>query len=277
MTIAEALQTIADEAGRGDLVFPTSARLALKVKQQLDNPRGHIDSASRLVQAEPLLAARTVALANSVAYNPGRQEVTDVRSAVGRIGFDTVRMLAAGLVTRQMAGILDRPEHHTIATQLWEHAAHVAALARVIARRVAGLDPETAMFAGIVHEVGNFYLLSRAADFPDLLALTPSDWDNDAERRIGQAVLDALGVPLSVTAAIEHYWHGELTLPPRTLGDVLLLADGLAPLESPMHPLRPHAGDSAERLETVIGAETLHTIVEDSSDEVDALTGALHF
>lgn len=278
MELNKALQTIADEATRGELVFPTSARLALKVKQQLDNPRCHIDSASRLVQAEPLLAARTVALANSVAYNPGGQEITDVRSAVGRLGFDTVRMLAAALVTRQMAGILDRPEHHAIATQLWEHAAHVAALAHVIARRVGDLDPETAMFAGIVHEVGNFYLLSRAAEFPELLALGPTDWEADGESQIGRAVLGALGVPKSVTEAIEHYWHGELALPPRTLGDILLLADNLAPMESPLHPLRKDvAGASSDLVETVIGVETLHTIVQDSTDEFEALVSTLHF
>jgi HD-GYP domain-containing protein (c-di-GMP phosphodiesterase class II) len=52
---------------------------------------------------------------------------------------------------------------------LWEHSAQVAALSRVIARKITKVDPETAMFAGIVHEVGNFYLLSRAEEFPSLL------------------------------------------------------------------------------------------------------------
>jgi len=48
-----------------------------------------------------------------------------------------------------------------------EHTAHVASLAHVIARRVTRLDPETALFAGIIHEVGGFYLLSRVKDHPD--------------------------------------------------------------------------------------------------------------
>jgi len=277
MDRTKALKTIADEAARGDLVFPTSARLALKVKQMLDNPRCHIDTASRLVQAEPLLAARTVALANSVAYNPAGHEITDVRSAVGRIGFDTVRMLATALVTRQMAGILERPEHHAIATQLWEHAAHVAALARVITRRVGHHDPETAMFAGIVHEVGSFYLLARAADFSDLPLLSPADWGGNGGSTVGLAVLNALGVPRSVMEAIEHYWRGQLALPPQTLGDILLLADDLAPVESPLHPLRTSAGAPSTLVETVIGAETLRTILLDSTDEVEALVSALHF
>lgn len=272
-----ALKTIADEAARGDLVFPTSARLALKAKQMLDNPRCHIDTASRLVQADPLLAARTVALANSVTYNPGGREITDVGSAIGRIGFGTLRMLAAALVTRQMAGILARPEHHAIATRLWEHAAHVAALARVIARRVGGHDPEAAMFAGIVHEVGSFYLLSRAADFPGLLVLAPVDWGETGESLIGRAVLKALGVPAAVLAAIEHYWQGEIALPPRHLGDILRLADDLAPVDSPLHPLPANARAPAALADTAIGGETLGGLLEDSTEEVQSLTRALRF
>ena len=45
----------------------------------------------------------------------------------------------------------------------------MAALAHVLSRRVSHVDAETAMFAGIVHEVGGFYLLSRAEEFPALL------------------------------------------------------------------------------------------------------------
>ena len=41
--------------------------------------------------------------------------------------------------------------------------------ARVLARRVTRQNPDAAFFAGIVHEVGSFYLISRAADFPGLL------------------------------------------------------------------------------------------------------------
>jgi hypothetical protein len=31
---------------------------------------------------------------------------------------------------------------------------------------VTGVNEDTALFAGIVHEVGGFYLLSRAEEFP---------------------------------------------------------------------------------------------------------------
>lgn len=272
----EALQHIAAEAASGDLVFPTSARVALKIKEVLDDPECHVGTVARLIEAEPLLAARSVAIANSVAYNAAGREVADVRTAVARLGFTTLRWLASALVSKQMAGILAQPEQQSMAVQLWEHTAHVAALARVIARRVTRQDPEVAMFAGIVHEIGGFYLLCRSADYPALLDLAPADWEERGERVIGRAVLSALVVPQAILAAIEDLWQGYLALPPRTLGDTLLLADELAPVESPLRHFREPAGEkNAAMLDTAIGEKTLLGLLAESRDETDSLLAAL--
>jgi HD-like signal output (HDOD) protein len=67
-------------------------------------PDCHIEAAAKLVQVEPLLAARVVAMSNAAAFNRSGREITDVRSAVMRLGFRAVRSLAMALVTRQMAG-----------------------------------------------------------------------------------------------------------------------------------------------------------------------------
>jgi HD-like signal output (HDOD) protein len=195
MNRLDALKTIADQAGRGELTFPTNLNASLKIQQALDDPDCHIEAAAKLVMAEPLLSARTEAVANSVAYNQSGAEISNVRSAVARLGFRTLRSLAATVVVRQFGSKLSDPALRAKATQLWEHTAHVAALAHVIARRVTHLDPETAMFAGIVHEVGGFYLLSRAAEFPGLLDGDPDDWMEFGEMEIGRAVLKKLAVP----------------------------------------------------------------------------------
>jgi hypothetical protein len=70
MERSEAFKNIVAEAVRGDLTFPTSAKVALRVREVLDNPECALDEVVRLVKAEPLIAARVVALANSVAFNP---------------------------------------------------------------------------------------------------------------------------------------------------------------------------------------------------------------
>ncbi len=275
----DAFKTMAAQVAQGELAFPTSAQVALKVRQALDDPECHIETAARLVQAEPLLSARVVAIANSVAFNRAGREITDVRTAVARLGFRTVRALAMAVVTRQMAG---KPAAHAyveLANQLWEHTAHVASLAHVIARRVTHQDPETAMFAGIVHEVGGFYMLSRAGDFPGLIDGDLSDWIEEGEFAVGQAVLKVLSVPEPVAHAIAGYWDGFLAMPPVTLADTLLLAEELSPVPSPLHDLgvKERGAGMHASLDMAIGEETLTSILEESAEEVHSLTGALKF
>ncbi|HZX31747.1 MAG TPA: HDOD domain-containing protein [Rhodocyclaceae bacterium] len=273
MDMPSALKSIAAEAARGELSFPTSVQVALKIKEALDAPDCHIDTAARLVQSEPLLAAKVVAMANSAAFNPYGREITQVRAAFSRLGFATVRALATALATRQLAGSLPNPEHRAMAEQLWEHTVQVAALARVLAVHITHQDPETALFAGIVHEVGSFYLLSRLDDYPDLLA-APLQEDEDDEDAISRAVVKALGVPDTVTAALEGFWPGYLALPPLSLADTLLLADELAPAKSPFH--EPRAIDTpAAMLDVTIGEENLTGVLEESAEEVQSLIAAL--
>ena len=278
MNRIEALKTITAEAASGELVFPTSIDVALKIQRALDDPECHMETAARLVVGEPLLAARVVAIANSVAYNRSGQNISDVRIAVSRIGLRTLRTLATALATRQMAGAPKDPEIRAVAARLWEHTAHVAALAHVIARRVTHLDPETAMFAGIVHEVGGFYLISRAAEFPGLLVGEPGEWAENAEAEIGRAILTRLAVTDTVMQAIEAQWEGFLALPPVTLGDTLLLANDLAPVASPLYDSGTiRNGSSAAVIDSVVDEETLSSILAESAAEVESLTAALRF
>ena len=289
----ETLSIIAAEAGRGELTFPTSAKMALRIQQAIDDPDCRVETAAHLIRAEPLVSARVVALANSMAFNRSGREVTDVRVAVTLLGFHTVRALVTAVITRQMAGVSADRAHRALVAQLWEHTAHMAALAYVIARRVTRQDPETAMFAGIVHEVGGFYLLSRAKDFPGLMdGMDESEGEGEdaaegegegaiegeGEGVVGRAVLKVLSVPEPVVAAIEALWQGYLAMPPTTLGDTLLLADQLAPVKSPLRQLlqKNHDGKAAA-IDMILEQETLVGILTESAKEVESLTEALRF
>jgi HD-like signal output (HDOD) protein len=283
-----ALRQLAAQAVRGDLTFPTTAAVALRVHQVIDDPDCKIETAARMIQAEPLLAARVVAFANSAAYNRSGRAVTDVRTAVNLLGFRTIRTVATVMVARQMAGAPASPAYRRLAAQLWEHSAHVSATAQLIARRVTRQDPEAALFAGMLHEIGGFYLLSHANEIPGLLDGELSDWmgedheDGDAgtsfEMQIGRAVLGALSTPEPVITAIEVLWKGYLAYPPATLGDTLLLADQLAAVKSPL--FQKQVKSDVELIATIdllIEQDSLSHILAESAAEVKSLTDALRF
>ncbi len=272
----DAFRQIAAQAGRGELTFPTNVHASRKLQQALDDPDCHAEAAIRLIQADPLLAARTVALANSVVYNPSGREVANVRAAVQRLGVRTLQSLVAALIVRQIGSQISHPLLRAKADQLWRHTAHVAALAQVIARRVTRLDPDTALFAGIVHEVGGFYMLACAGARPELMEGEPADWLEHGEQAIGRGVLAQLLIPAAVMEAVDDLWAGLRALPPENLGDTLLLADDLAPVASPLYQ-RPGAttAHAARTVDFVCGDGSLQAILLESAAEVKSLTAAL--
>lgn len=276
MDVRSALNAIAADAARGDIVFPTHTEIALRVQRLLDDPDCAIDALGKLIAAEPILATRVLSIANSIAYNPGGRGITELKSAISRLGFATLRALAASIIVRQMKEMSKAEEHRALAAKLWEHTAHVAALARVIAKRVTHQNPDAAFFAGIVHEVGSFYLISRASAFPGLMTSDLELWHGEGEASVGRAVLKALEVPAHILDAMETLWSGFLAMPPTSLGDTLLLADELSPIESPIDTLAGMSRKGMDvELEVLIDDETLSSILAESAEEVASLSAAL--
>lgn len=272
----EAFHSIAAQAKHGELTFSTNVSAALKVKQLLDDPNVHLSSAIGLVQADPLFAARVVAIANSVAFNQSGSKITNVASAVMRLGFGTLRTLAALLLVRQMSEGTSSATVRKKSAELWEHTASVGALAQVIARRMTDIDPDTAMFAGIVHEVGGFYLLSRAEQYPGLLDGKLDGWVEYGEKIIGRSVLKALEIPDTVCEAIEQVWEGTGCKPPVSLGDVLVLANALASVISPLRfgsNIKLH--DAGNLADFMIGEDTLRDILDDATEQIESLRNSL--
>lgn len=268
--------TIVSQATRGDLVFPTSVNAALKLQMALNDPDCHVEDAIKQVLAEPLLATRVVALANSVGFNRrGGAAITNVRAAVQRVGYRNLASLASAMVVRSFGNRINDPVLRAKAEQLWQHSAHTAALAYVLARKYTKVDADTALFSGIVHEVGSFYLLARADEFPGLLD-EPESWMAAAEEIITREVLKKLLIPETVSMAIESLRNSALTVPPVTLLDTLILAKQLAPVESPMARFDDGLGDRSDAVrEFLSDNEALDQILEESAEEASSMSSAL--
>jgi len=276
----EALARIAAEAESGELVFPTHAEVALRVRLALEDPDLHLEAAVRAVQAEPLLASRVVALANSVVFNRAGHAVADVRSAVSLLGFQLIRSLATALIMRQMVGAASSPEAQQLAQRLWQHSVEVGALAHVLAAHQGRQNPDVALFVGIVHEVGGFYLISRAGAYPGLLGqeLAPA-WTGAEQMVIGRAVLRALRVPAEAVSAIEGQWWTAAVppahFPSMTLADILFLAHGLSPVDNPL--MLADGAEMTAATRELIAATPLAAVLQESAAELKSLSAALRF
>lgn len=264
----EAFGYIAAQAARGDITFPTSVNAVLRLQLALDDPDCHVDEAIRLVLSEPQLAARTVALANTAAFGAGGAQVSNVRAAVLRIGYRRLRGLVAALMVRQFGHRIGDPVLRAKAEQLWTHSVQVAALAQALARRVTHIDPDTALFAGIVHEVGGFYLLSRADEFPGLLEDDAENWSVLVEDVASLEIMRKLAIPADVAAAVGGLRDGVLAPQPHTLLDTLLLANRYALVDSPLGGVPDRQDDAAPG---PLDAATLQILRDEAAETAQAL------
>ncbi|NRR32744.1 HDOD domain-containing protein [Oxalobacteraceae bacterium] len=265
---------IVSQASRGELVFPTSVNAALNLQLALSDPDSHDEDVIRRVLAEPVLAARTVALANSVIFNRAGGPVTSVRAAVMRVGYRNLYTMAAAMVVRQFGNRIRDPQLRAQAEQLWRHTAHVAALAHVVARKITAVDADTALFAGIVHEAGGFYLLSRADEIPGLLD-HPEAWMGAAQEIITREMMRKLAIPEPVSLAIVSLPGATLTPPPLGLRDTLLIAKRLAPEASPMYQYPGEPAQSLALDNFVTDNEELERILAESAEEARSMSAAL--
>jgi HD-like signal output (HDOD) protein len=274
----EALQRLSAELESGDIVFPTSIDVSLRIRQALENPDININEVARLVGAEPVLSAKALRLANSVAYNRSGIEISDVRAAVNRVGTEPIRMLTMSLIVRQMVDARSDERLRVLTHDLWQHTIHVSALCYVIARRLSRLNPDAAMFAGVVHEIGQFYLLARASAFPALL-------QREAElgglmfsfsRSVGRAVLESLKVPQQIIDAVDDPAIDGAVVPPRTLADVVFLAESMAAFPNPFsNATADEESMLADAATADIDNETLESVLAESKEEIDSIIASL--
>lgn len=220
-------QHIAEDLSRVRLAFPTFLQASASVREALTRQDCSSAELARLVSREPLLSARVVALANSAAVNPSGNHIADVRTACLRVGYRAVRSVAASLLVEQAAGARELGPFGPQARAIWEHSLAVAVMAYVLAEKTGLVSPDEAMFAGLVHDLGHFYLYWQATKFEELVAEPAGirDLVHGWHAAIGQRLLLDLRVPDAIARACEQHEDDPASIEPGSLSELLCVAN----------------------------------------------------
>jgi HD-like signal output (HDOD) protein len=135
-----------------ELELPAMPEVALEIRKATQDPDMDFARLARVVQMDMAVTGGLIKAANSALYG-GSAPVTNVRGALQRLGMDTSRKLITSIAMGHVFSS-DAPEIRSRMHQLWDHSVHVSALSFVIARHCGRLDPEQAMLAGLLHDVG---------------------------------------------------------------------------------------------------------------------------
>ena len=96
------VKQLAEELSTGKVDLPSFPDIAVRVRRVLSDETTTVDQVVRIVGSEAALAARLLKMANSAALNRSGKSLTDLRTAINRMGYNMVRSAA---ITFAMAQI----------------------------------------------------------------------------------------------------------------------------------------------------------------------------
>src|SRR6202521_6159535 len=96
------LQKLATEVSEGSIDLPCFPDVVIRISTALADPNTTSEHVVTIVGAEPRLTARILQTANSAAFNTSGKPLTDLRSAITRLGHQMVHGTAMSYAVQQM-------------------------------------------------------------------------------------------------------------------------------------------------------------------------------
>lgn len=136
----------------GSLALPSLPKVARAIQEGMSDPDISSARLARIVQMDLAVTGGLIRLSNSVMYR-GTKPIADVRNAIIRLGMDVTRSVVLSLAMQQVFRTNSPLMKHRMKTA-WNRSVHISALSYVIARHCEGFNPEQALLAGLLHDVG---------------------------------------------------------------------------------------------------------------------------
>jgi len=152
-------EQILEDIATNRIQLPTLPEVALRVREAVESEDSNAATIAEIVTQDPALTARLMQVANSALYG-GKGRIGNIQTVVTRLGLKLVRNLVISLAMKQMFQATSDALDHAF-RRIWNDSVEVAAIARVLATNVRGLDPEQAMLAGLIHNIGALPVFTR--------------------------------------------------------------------------------------------------------------------
>jgi HD-like signal output (HDOD) protein len=227
------LQSLATEVSEGTIDLPCFPNVVIRISHALADPNTSSDRVVTFVGAEPRLAARVLQTANSAAFNSSGKPLTDLRSAITRLGHQMVQGTAMSYAMQQMKNETSLRSIAQPLAELWNRSIAVASICRLVAMRTK-VPADEAFLTGLLHGIGNLYIMARAAGAPAGLGSEQSWMEliGGWQASIGKAVLLSWGFADEMCEAVgdqgdlDRRWKHEARLVDVLIAS-LILADAL--------------------------------------------------
>ncbi|MFZ5994676.1 MAG: HDOD domain-containing protein [Thermodesulfobacteriota bacterium] len=173
---ASLVEKLIKKLNRGQVNLPVLPNVGIKIHQLLRDPKLAIDDITRLIEKEPVISAKLLAIANSPLY-AGVGKNDNLERAILRIGLKNVLNTVFVLINRGLY-VIKNEKHEAIVKCLWEHSLACAYGAQQTAYMLRLAEPDKYFMLGLLHDIGKVVSLQL------LLHPDTQDWSHDSDRLI---------------------------------------------------------------------------------------------
>lgn len=218
------------------LVLPSMPNVFLQVKKIVDEPSSNISNIATVITRDPALAARILKVANN-ALHKGNHEITNLQLAVSRMGLQLIKTLVTSHAITQM---FNQPKGalKPFFAELQKHSTEVSAHAYAIAKNYTEIDPDDALLAGLVHNIGYLPMAKCVESFPEIETHPKLliEIMGTVHTKVGEMILKSWAFPQPIIDAsiqyVDQFRNGSATI---DLTDIVIIA-GLNAYRGTDHP-----------------------------------------
>lgn len=171
-----------DDLENDSLSLPSLPAVAVRVGQAMKEETTDAHTLAKIIQSDPAITAKLIHAANSPLY-AGASQIDTCSAAVVRLGSDTTHKLVLTFALRELFNTRSKLLKERM-RQLWEHSVKVSAICYVLAKISGVFNPEHALLAGLLHDIGVVAILSYAERYPEAV---------DDEEKLDQVIQDMRG------------------------------------------------------------------------------------
>lgn len=188
----------------GQFPLPTLPGVAIKVQRMIDDMNVSAAQIVAVVSSDPVIASQLIKTANSAAYAE-KPKVNNVHAAISRLGYRALRNLVLNVTMLRLSSASLPVIRKTLA-QFWVHSREVAALSYLLAKKQRHLNPDQAMLAGLIHDIGTLPICLYADE--SYLQLDSDTLESMIQRfrtPIGEKLLHAWNFPPELVAVVTEH------------------------------------------------------------------------
>ena len=150
-----------------EVELPALPETAVRINRMVTAEDVELRRVAEVLQSDPVISARVISIANSAFYGHSRP-VGSLNAAVIRIGLEVVRSVVMSVVLNNLF-VARQPLIKKYMQAFYEHSLIIAAISHAIAKKTDGFNPEHALLAGLLHDIGIVPILILAENEKSML------------------------------------------------------------------------------------------------------------